>query len=129
MASAQRSNDLGGVEPAVRPGSNEELQKARSQSGGGENPFEALAEEALGGLDGISEEDLEAKAREALECPCIDGIKNGPCGASFVDAFVCYIKSREEEKGSDCLEKFVAMQSCMVAHPEILEEMQDDEES
>jgi intermembrane space import and assembly protein 40 len=51
-------------------------------------------------------QDLEAKARQALECPCIDGIKNGPCGSSFVDAFVCYIKSRKEEKVSSKLAAF-----------------------
>lgn len=48
MASAQRSDGVGGGEPTVLSGNDGELQKARSQGGGGENPFEALAE---GGLE------------------------------------------------------------------------------
>eukprot|EP00850_Spirogloea_muscicola_P024554 SM001040S14114 [mRNA] locus=s1040:201:1445:+ [translate_table: standard] len=56
------------------------------------------AEIAAGAEAGESEEDLEQRARVALECPCVASLRKGPCGAAFSDAFVCFIKSREIEK-------------------------------
>lgn len=41
---------------------------------------------------------LDAKAQKALECPCIDDLRKGPCGLQFSEAFVCYLKSTVEEK-------------------------------
>ena len=34
------------------------------------------------------------------------------------EAFQCFVSSKEEEKGSDCIEQFKAMQECFAAHPE-----------
>ena len=82
---------------------------------------------------------------EALSCPCVDDLKNGPCGKSFVAAFGCFIRSTADEKarrcaallvcsmcllarphlhcaccsqGTDCMEAFGAMQQCLLKHPE-----------
>jgi len=59
---------------------------------------------------------------EALACPCLDDLKEGPCGKSFVAAFSCFLKSQATEKGTDCVESFQAMQQCMVKHPQAFAE-------
>lgn len=61
---------------------------------------------------------LEAKAQKALECPCIAHLRSGPCGAQFSDAFVCFLKSTAEEKGSDCVQPFIALQKCIKVNPD-----------
>ncbi|KDP40464.1 hypothetical protein JCGZ_24463 [Jatropha curcas] len=78
-----------------------------------------IAEAAAYGSDGSDEtESLDAKARKALECPCIADLRNSPCGLQFSDAFLCFLKSTAEEKGSDCVHPFVALQNCMKANPD-----------
>ncbi|KAG7231749.1 hypothetical protein INR49_010420 [Caranx melampygus] len=52
-------------------------------------------------------------------CPCLGGMASGPCGTEFKDAFSCFHYSKEEVKGSDCLEPFRAMQECMQRFPEL----------
>lgn len=52
-------------------------------------------------------------------CPCLGGMASGPCGTSFKEAFSCFHYSKEEVKGSDCLEQFRAMQECMQGYPEL----------
>ena len=49
-------------------------------------------------------QDLERQVQEALSCPCVDHIKSGPCSASFVQAFTCYLKSQAspEVRGRGC---------------------------
>lgn len=44
---------------------------------------------------------------------------SGPCGTEFKDAFSCFHYSKEEVKGSDCMEQFRAMQECMQRYPEL----------
>ena len=41
---------------------------------------------------------VDEKVQKALECPCVADLKNGPCGGPFVDAFSCFLRSKEEEK-------------------------------
>lgn len=53
------------------------------------------------------------------DCPCLDGMATGPCGAEFRAAFSCFHFSREENKGSDCLPQLRAMQTCFRAFPEV----------
>lgn len=60
---------------------------------------------------------LEAKAQKALECPCIQNLRSGPCGSQFSEAFLCFMKSTAEEKGSDCVHPFVALQKCIQTNP------------
>jgi len=96
--------------------------------------IEALAAEALA-FDGQSnEESIDVKVEKALECPCLDDLKRGPCGSQFIDAFSCYLKSTKEEKGSDCVDPFIALQNCIGENKEafikeILEEEENDEEA
>ncbi|GAB2284975.1 Oxidoreductase [Dionaea muscipula] len=75
-----------------------------------------LAEAAAFGED--ENESLDAKAKKALECPCIADLRNGRCGSQFSESFLCFLKSTAEEKGSDCIHPFVALQDCLKAHPD-----------
>ena len=43
-------------------------------------------------------QELNQKVEEALACPCLDDLKEGPCGQSFVAAFSCFLKSQASEK-------------------------------
>ena len=52
-----------------------------------------------------------------FNCPCLGGMASGPCGFEFREAFSCFHYSNEESKGSDCLDKFVEMQNCMMKYP------------
>ncbi|XP_026162831.1 mitochondrial intermembrane space import and assembly protein 40-like [Mastacembelus armatus] len=52
-------------------------------------------------------------------CPCLGGMASGPCGTEFKDAFSCFHYSKEEVKGSDCMEQFRTMQECMQRYPEL----------
>ncbi|KAI5288010.1 Oxidoreductase [Ascosphaera aggregata] len=53
------------------------------------------------------------------DCPCLGGMAQGPCGEEFKAAFSCFVYSKEEPKGMDCIEKFKGMQDCFRQHPEI----------
>lgn len=44
---------------------------------------------------------------------------SGPCGTEFKEAFSCFHYSKEEVKGSDCLEQFRTMQECLQRYPEL----------
>ncbi|KAK3061809.1 hypothetical protein LTS18_005386 [Coniosporium uncinatum] len=62
-------------------------------------------------------------------CPCLGGMAEGPCGPQFKEAFSCFVFSKEEPKGVDCIDKFKGMQDCFREHPEIYgAELEDDEE-
>ncbi|XP_047439205.1 coiled-coil-helix-coiled-coil-helix domain containing 4b [Mugil cephalus] len=58
-------------------------------------------------------------------CPCLGGMASGPCGTEFKEAFSCFHYSKEEVKGSDCLEQFSAMQECMQRYPELYPQEDD----
>jgi intermembrane space import and assembly protein 40 len=58
---------------------------------------------ALAAVRFQEEEQLDRRIEQALECPCVDDLKAGPCGELFVTTFTCYHKSRAEPKGCDCL--------------------------
>lgn len=47
---------------------------------------------------GLLTQDLDQKVEQALACPCLDDLKEGPCGSSFIAAFSCFLKSRADEK-------------------------------
>lgn len=40
------------------------------------------------------------------DCPCLGGMAHGPCGEQFREAFSCFVYSKEEPKGVDCIERF-----------------------
>ena len=53
---------------------------------------------------------------------------HGPCGEQFREAFSCFVFSKDEPKGIDCIDKFKGMQECFREHPEIYgSELEDDE--
>lgn len=63
------------------------------------------------------------------DCPCLGGMAHGPCGPEFREAFSCFVYSKEEPKGMDCVDKFGGMQECFRKHPDIYgEELADDDE-
>ncbi|KAI9688054.1 MAG: Oxidoreductase [Bathelium mastoideum] len=66
------------------------------------------------------------------DCPCLGGMANGPCGEQFKAAFSCFVYSKEEPKGMDCIENFKNMQDCFRQYPEVygaeLADEEDEEE-
>ncbi|KAL6553513.1 Oxidoreductase [Orobanche gracilis] len=84
--------------------------------------LDSLIAEAAAYGDGDESESLEAKAQKALDCPCIAHLRSGPCGVQFSEAFLCFLKSTAEEKGSDCVHPFVALQNCIKANPDAFPE-------
>lgn len=40
------------------------------------------------------------------DCPCLGGMAHGPCGEEFREAFSCFVFSKEDPKGVDCIERF-----------------------
>lgn len=63
------------------------------------------------------------------DCPCLKEAIAPPCGEYFKAAFSCFVKSQTNPKGEDCMDLFVAMQSCYMAHPEIYKPTAEDDES
>jgi intermembrane space import and assembly protein 40 len=67
---------------------------------------------------------LEARVQEALACPCVADLRDGPCGTSFVAAFSCFLRDQAGPPdpagvaAPTCLPAFKALQACMVRHPE-----------
>lgn len=89
---------------------------ANSQSGNAE---------PQGGIEGL---EAEADQQGAFnpetgeinwDCPCLGGMATGPCGEEFKAAFSCFVYSKEEPKGMDCIDKFKDMQNCFRQYPEI----------
>ncbi|KAL2352501.1 intermembrane space protein [Cryomyces antarcticus] len=63
------------------------------------------------------------------DCPCLGGMAHGPCGEEFRSAFSCFVYSKEEPKGIDCIDRFKGMQDCFRQHPEIYgAELADDDD-
>lgn len=54
---------------------------------------------------------------------------SGPCGSQFKEAFSCFHYSKEEVKGSECIDHFRNMQECMQKYPELYPQEEDKGES
>ena len=52
----------------------------------------------------------------------------GSCGKEFRDAFSCFHYSKEDPKGSDCVDSFMKMHNCFQEYPEEYGKFADDEE-
>uniref|UniRef100_A0A061RNF1 Mitochondrial intermembrane space import and assembly protein 40 n=1 Tax=Tetraselmis sp. GSL018 TaxID=582737 RepID=A0A061RNF1_9CHLO len=89
--------------------------------------FEKLAEDAL--RSGATGEELDQQIDDALSCPCVADLREGPCGEAFVAAFRCFIKSTEAEKGSDCGLPYQSLQACMLKNPEAFAEFMKPDEA
>ena len=61
---------------------------------------------------GLLLQDLDQKVEQALACPCLDDLKEGPCGPSFVAAFSCFLKSRADEKVCNHHTLLLPLKSC-----------------
>ncbi|CAL1382094.1 unnamed protein product [Linum trigynum] len=95
-----------------------EETQVKTQGSSPATSMESLVAEAAAYGDSAAEnESPDSKAEKALECPCISELRNGQCGAQFSDAFLCFLKSTAEEKGSDCVHPFVALQNCIKVNP------------
>lgn len=98
---------LDSITPKIR----QEQTAARPQP----KPAPASRADQLEG--GLNAQELEEEAgQEAAfnpetgeinwDCPCLGGMAHGPCGEEFKAAFSCFVYSKEEPKGIDCIEKF-----------------------
>jgi intermembrane space import and assembly protein 40 len=66
--------------------------------------------------------DPEAAVKAALDCPCVSGLKGSSCGDDFAAALGCFMRAPEAERGSACVEPFIALHHCMIKHPTEFEE-------
>lgn len=62
------------------------------------------------------------------DCPCIAPMIQPPCGNDFKAAFSCFVYSKTEPKGIDCVDLFKEMQQCFQKHPEIYGSDEEEEE-
>ena len=49
---------------------------------------------------GDTSQELDQRIEEALSCPCVDDIRDGPCGKQFKEAFRCYVKNFQSDEVS-----------------------------
>lgn len=73
-------------------------------------------EDGLGGLE--EEADQQGAFNPETgeinwDCPCLGGMAHGPCGDEFKEAFSCFVYSKEEPKGVECIEKFKCITQVM----------------
>lgn len=52
------------------------------------------------------------------DCPCLGGMAHGPCGEQFKAAFSCFVYSKDEPKGMDCIDKFQCVFHLMLVYTE-----------
>ncbi|KAL3682911.1 hypothetical protein R1sor_000933 [Riccia sorocarpa] len=76
------------------------------------------------------QKDSEHKAQveqteRLLACPCLDDLKQGPCGQKFQDAFRCFVLSKEAERGAECLHQFTQFEMCITANSEMFQKAAD----
>lgn len=92
----------------------------------GEETIESVADEANDEKSGAFNEET---GEINWDCPCLGGMAHGPCGEEFKAAFSCFVYSKEEPKGIECIDKFKNMQDCFRKYPDVYsEELRDDEE-
>lgn len=115
-------SSTGATEPAP---SVEEDRVSVSSSVSDPGSLSSSAPEAGAAVDDDEEEDPRQAAFNPetgeinWDCPCLGGMAHGVCGEQFREAFSCFVYSKEEPKGQDCIEKFRGMQECFAAHPEV----------
>jgi intermembrane space import and assembly protein 40 len=85
------------------------IAQAQLASGEDEVDEEGEGEDGMGGLE--SEASQQGAFNEETgeinwDCPCLGGMAHGPCGEEFREAFSCFVYSKEEPKGVECIEKF-----------------------
>ncbi|KAF8856347.1 hypothetical protein BDZ45DRAFT_654261 [Acephala macrosclerotiorum] len=120
---------------AQRVAEDEKRQKAAESTVAIAEDGEPQGQEGGDGMGGLEEEADQQGAFNPetgeinWDCPCLGGMAHGPCGPEFREAFSCFVYSKEEPKGVECIEKFKGMQDCFRQHPEMYgSELEDDEE-
>lgn len=63
------------------------------------------------------------------DCPCLGNALKGPCGGEFKEAFSCFVYSKTEEKGMDCIPQFRAMQECFAKNADYYGSPDDDKQA
>ncbi|RKP20113.1 mitochondrial intermembrane space import and assembly protein 40-like protein [Rozella allomycis CSF55] len=61
------------------------------------------------------------------DCPCLAEAIKPPCGEFFKSAFSCFVNSKSEPQGQDCIDHFMAMKECYQSYPEIYLKDEEDE--
>jgi intermembrane space import and assembly protein 40 len=87
----------------------EQRQKSALSTQRHEGNDEGSSEEGMGGLE--EEADQQGAFNPETgeinwDCPCLGGMADGPCGPQFKEAFSCFVFSKEEPKGMDCIDRF-----------------------
>ncbi|KAL9575902.1 MAG: hypothetical protein Q9212_007581, partial [Teloschistes hypoglaucus] len=80
------------------------------------SPLDPSATEAQATQEGAFNEET---GEINWNCPCLGGMADGPCGPQFKEAFSCFVFSKEEPKGMDCIDRFKGMQDCFRQYPDI----------
>lgn len=102
----------GGLEMAI-PAASSTISKTSSTSALAANPV--TAPEAVPMASSADELEEEADGEGAFnpetgeinwDCPCLGGMAHGPCGPQFREAFSCFVYSKEDPKGVDCIDRF-----------------------
>jgi mitochondrial intermembrane space import and assembly protein 40 len=100
------------AEKAVKTAKADEHTEQQTPAAGDASLLATPVAESPGGLGGVAEEADQQGAFNPetgeinWDCPCLGGMANGPCGEEFKSAFSCFVYSKEEPKGMDCIEKF-----------------------
>ncbi|KAJ2804976.1 Oxidoreductase [Coemansia guatemalensis] len=89
-----------------------------AEFGTGDDAKDQQEEGDEGGLDEQAQAFNPETGEINWDCPCLGGMAHGTCGEEFKAAFSCFVYSKEEPKGMDCIEAFKGMQECFRAHPE-----------
>lgn len=54
-----------------------------------------------------------------FSCPCLGNMTSGPCAYEFRESLTCFHYSTSENKGEECVDKFIAMHECMAKYPNL----------
>jgi mitochondrial intermembrane space import and assembly protein 40 len=103
-APAEAQGTSGSARTALAPS---ETSSTEPSQDGGPDPIATAAsanalEEEAGNQGAFDPETGEIN----WDCPCLGGMAHGPCGEQFKAAFSCFVYSKEEPKGMDCIDKF-----------------------
>ena len=97
----------------------EEQKREREATAALEGDQQIDDEEGEGGIEGLEQEAGQQGAFNEetgeinWDCPCLGGMAHGPCGEEFKEAFSCFVYSKEEPKGIECIDKFKLVFFCV----------------
>ncbi|MBY0384366.1 hypothetical protein K2X05_04335 [bacterium] len=96
----------------------------------GEGKLSSSASQGINGNDPTPQGPINEETGEInWDCPCLQSALKPPCGDFFRAAFSCFVASKTEPKGNDCMQQFSAMQDCFREHPGIyLKETEDEQD-